>query len=245
MEDSPDAKFSIPSLKPECLLIGYSVGAFGLLIPGTLGLYENFWNIFVFAAWIGLGFFLAKHCTENPDGFLGRLIGSSEDDDTTPPDVPEWLMRSREIEARNYGTLVDEHAPAPAAPEAKAAPKKTAAAAPKPEAKPVEVAAPEPAAPAPEPAPAADAPIADVVNDESKPELLSAARDGAGDDLTRIKGVGPKLAKMLNEMGIHHFDQIAGWSDDNLKWVDENLVSFKGRASRDNWIDQAKELMAS
>ncbi|MEM9370767.1 MAG: fused NADH-quinone oxidoreductase subunit E/endonuclease, partial [Pseudomonadota bacterium] len=64
-------------------------------------------------------------------------------------------------------------------------------------------------------------------------------------DLTRIKGVGPKLAKMLNEMGIHHFDQIAGWSDDNLKWVDENLVSFKGRASRDNWIDQAKELMAS
>ena len=54
--------------------------------------------------------------------------------------------------------------------------------------------------------------------------------------------MGSKLEKMLNEMGFYHFDQIAGWTAAELAWVDENLSGFKGRASRDNWVDQAKIL---
>ncbi|SON54910.1 NADH-quinone oxidoreductase chain 2 [Hartmannibacter diazotrophicus] len=81
----------------------------------------------------------------------------------------------------------------------------------------------------------------EVVSDEFRPVTL-AAPQGEADDLKRIKGVGPKLEKMLNEMGIYHFSQIAEWTDMNLKWVDQNLTGFKGRASRDQWIEQSKVL---
>ena len=75
-----------------------------------------------------------------------------------------------------------------------------------------------------------------------KPTLLEAPRSGGADDLKMIKGVGPKLEDLLNSMGIYHFDQIAAWSDAELAWVDDNLEGFKGRASRDNWVEQAGKL---
>ncbi len=77
---------------------------------------------------------------------------------------------------------------------------------------------------------------------EDKPAALEAARDGVADDLKLIKGVGPKLEKLLNSMGFYHFDQVAAWTDKELGWVDQNLEGFKGRASRDNWVSQAKTL---
>ncbi|MEO1952193.1 MAG: fused NADH-quinone oxidoreductase subunit E/endonuclease, partial [Thioclava sp.] len=75
-----------------------------------------------------------------------------------------------------------------------------------------------------------------------KPKLLDAPRDGGADDLKMIKGVGPKLATLLHSMGIYHFDQIAGWTDAELAWVDSNLEGFKGRATRDDWKGQAEKL---
>jgi NADH-quinone oxidoreductase subunit E len=75
-----------------------------------------------------------------------------------------------------------------------------------------------------------------------QPTGLSAARTGGADNLKMIKGVGPKLEKLLNTMGYFHFDQIAGWDKSDVAWIDENLKGFKGRVSRDNWVDQAKAL---
>jgi predicted flap endonuclease-1-like 5' DNA nuclease len=43
-------------------------------------------------------------------------------------------------------------------------------------------------------------------------------------------------------MGYFHFDQIAAWGPNEVAWVDENLQGFKGRVSRDNWVEQAKVL---
>lgn len=77
---------------------------------------------------------------------------------------------------------------------------------------------------------------------DGKPKLLTKPRGGKADDLKKIKGVGPKLESELNGAGVFHYDQIAGWSKAEVEWADENLVSFKGRVSRDNWVDQAKEL---
>ncbi len=76
----------------------------------------------------------------------------------------------------------------------------------------------------------------------AKPEMLSAAREGGADNLKEIKGVGPKMEQMLNQMGVYHFDQVAGWSADEVAWVDANLKGFKGRVSRDGWVDQARIL---
>lgn len=92
------------------------------------------------------------------------------------------------------------------------------------------------------PAPAAKAEPATA--EGTRPEALSAARDGKADDLKMIKGVGPKLELLLNELGFYHFDQIAAWTADEVAWVDQNLTGFKGRVSRDNWVEQATTLAA-
>lgn len=79
-------------------------------------------------------------------------------------------------------------------------------------------------------------------NEGRKPAVLSAARGGSPDDLKRIKGVGPKLEALLNDLGFFHYDQVASWSHDEVAWVDANLEGFNGRVSRDQWIEQAKVL---
>jgi NADH-quinone oxidoreductase subunit E len=76
----------------------------------------------------------------------------------------------------------------------------------------------------------------------TKPATLEAPRDGNADDLKMIKGVGPKLEALLHEFGFYHFDQIASWTEDEVSWVDQNLEGFKGRVSRDDWVEQAKLL---
>ena len=60
-----------------------------------------------------------------------------------------------------------------------------------------------------------------------KPELIKKPRGGKGDDLKLIWGVGPKLEKMLNGMGVWHFDQVAAWTAKELAWVDERLDGFR------------------
>ena len=95
---------------------------------------------------------------------------------------------------------------------------------------------------------------AERIIDPPKPAIKSAAREidgrpellkkphGKADDLKLIWGVGPALEKLLNKIGIWHFDQIANWSAKELSWVDEKLEGFKGRAKRDEWIKQSKKL---
>lgn len=85
-----------------------------------------------------------------------------------------------------------------------------------------------------EPAPAASAKTAG-------PERL-AAPEGAPDDLTAIKGIGPKLSAQLNELGVFHYRQIAAWTPADGEWIDEYLA-FKGRVARENWVEQAAALM--
>ncbi len=63
------------------------------------------------------------------------------------------------------------------------------------------------------------------------------------DDLKKIKGVGPKLEGVLNAMGIYTFTQVSKMTDREYDLVDSLLTTFKGRAKRDHWAEQAKELM--
>ena len=99
------------------------------------------------------------------------------------------------------------------------------------------------AAPKAKPAKAATKPDAADSAEGAQPETLTAARAGGADDLKKIKGVGPKLEERLNELGFWHYDQIAKWTDAEIEWVDSNL-KFKGRITRDNWVDQATTLAA-
>ncbi len=58
------------------------------------------------------------------------------------------------------------------------------------------------------------------------------------DDLTQISGIGRKLEKQLNALGIYQLMQLASLSPEQICWVDEKL-SFKGRIHREDWVGQA------
>ena len=76
--------------------------------------------------------------------------------------------------------------------------------------------------------------IARVKNNEAKAEPASAAgtAEGAGDDLTKINGVGPAAAKKLYEAGITTFAQLAALDAD----------SFEATKVKPEWVEQAKTL---
>lgn len=81
----------------------------------------------------------------------------------------------------------------------------------------------------------------DTVEEEfAAPAGLMTEAPAVVDDLTTLNGVGPALAKKLNALGVYTFKQIAGFTQDDLTWVDENLGGIKGRCFRDNWVGQAK-----
>lgn len=123
--------------------------------------------------------------------------------------------------------------PAPAAPEAAPTPAAAVPETPAPMPEQAPEAAPEPAAPTPA-----------TSGQGTRPATLDAPREGGADDLKKIKGIGPKLEKLCNSLGFYHFDQIAAWTEDEVAWVDQNLEGFKGRVSRDTWVEQAR-LLAS
>lgn len=118
-----------------------------------------------------------------------------------------------------------------------------------------------PAAPQAAPAPPRDLPVAPVVPDapslpveEPQPAAQPAPAPQApppaqpaaatGDELTRIKGLGPKLAGQLNALGVTSLAQIAAWDDADIDRIDAGLGRFKGRIRRDNWVEQARFLAA-
>lgn len=76
----------------------------------------------------------------------------------------------------------------------------------------------------------------------AKPAKVAAAtpaKNTAADELRQLKGVGPKLVTLLNDLGVRRFDQIAAWSSAEIEAVDAQLGTFKGRIVRDNWVEQA------
>jgi predicted flap endonuclease-1-like 5' DNA nuclease len=65
---------------------------------------------------------------------------------------------------------------------------------------------------------------------------------GPPDDLTRMKGVGPKFARVLNDLGITRFDQLARLSEGDIDRLDQHLGPFRGRLVRDQVPLQADYL---
>jgi large subunit ribosomal protein L21 len=88
----------------------------------------------------------------------------------------------------------------------------------------------------------------------AKPAALAAAAAGvvaaAGAEKTRdtsnlslIAGIGPTIEKKLRAAGIETWEQIAAWTAADVeKWNEE--LALRGRATREEWVEQAKELLA-
>lgn len=73
------------------------------------------------------------------------------------------------------------------------------------------------------------------------PHLLDAPRHGMADDLTALKGIGPKLASALAEFGIYHFDQLATLDEAGIAWLDEQQPGFRMICARHDIVGQAAE----
>ena len=93
--------------------------------------------------------------------------------------------------------------------------------------------------------------VTDILTDGAKPAARSAAKrpakseiaPGAKDDITLIGGVGPKLKEKLAGYGVTSLKQIADMTGADLAKMDAAL-DLKGRAEREEWTEQAKELLA-
>ncbi|MEO8455911.1 MAG: hypothetical protein ABI454_12205 [Sphingomicrobium sp.] len=63
-----------------------------------------------------------------------------------------------------------------------------------------------------------------------------------GDDLCKIKGVGPKFADALHGLGFFRFEQIAHLTPTEIERLDSLLGAFSGRIARDRMVEQADYL---
>jgi predicted flap endonuclease-1-like 5' DNA nuclease len=96
---------------------------------------------------------------------------------------------------------------------------------------------------APAMAPAA-APPAPARLSEPAPASEPVSAPPSNGDITQLKGLGPKLATTLAELGYTRLDQIAALTPDQAADLDARLGNFQGRMARDRWIEQARLLTA-
>lgn len=97
--------------------------------------------------------------------------------------------------------------------------------------------------------------VTEILTDGAKPKKAAAkAKPAAGeskkakaaefnDDVKLIAGVGPALEKKLAVQGVTSLKQIAEWTPAEIERIDDELA-FKGRIEREEWVEQAKDLIA-
>jgi predicted flap endonuclease-1-like 5' DNA nuclease len=97
--------------------------------------------------------------------------------------------------------------------------------------------------------PLPDEPIAADASPYASPAIEAASAPAgdpspAGGSITQLKGLGPKVATRLAELGVTTVGQVAALSDDEAQALDDQLGPFRGRLARDRWIEQARFLAA-
>jgi large subunit ribosomal protein L21 len=75
------------------------------------------------------------------------------------------------------------------------------------------------------------------------PTDIKLAEGVSMDDISLIGGIGPKFQKGLHGLGVTTLAQIAAWTEADVERIETEL-NAKGRVAREEWIEQARELMA-
>ena len=91
----------------------------------------------------------------------------------------------------------------------------------------------------------ADAPVAGIADLEpkAKPAKKAEAKAEVVDDIALIGGIGPVLKEKMTEAGYPTLTSISKLSKKAIAELDEKL-SLGGRIEREEWVEQAKELLA-
>ena len=82
------------------------------------------------------------------------------------------------------------------------------------------------------------APEEEGVRRETRDKALA----GSAEELTAIRGLGPKAAGKLREAGVTTLAEIARWNEEEIDRYDA-LIGGRGRIRRDNWVGQAREIV--
>jgi len=229
-------------------LLALLLGAILAIVLSATGAYTGKWAIvlgllFFLVGGALMAWLLCKRDTAEAQAVASSAPSQASDDAAAAADATADAMAAQEADEANAAAdaaaemAVAEKAAAKSAAAEKAAAEKAAA----------EKAAAEAATKAASSADSTDYDgdgTPEGTDEGTRPATLDGPRDGAADDLKMIKGIGPKLEKLCNSMGFYHFDQIAAWTGDEVAWVNANLAGFKGRVSRDNWVEQAATLAA-
>ncbi len=152
-----------------------------------------------------------------------------------------------EMEAEGRLQAVDTDVPAalaetvvePARPAPKPVERVAEPAAPSPIVAPVSEPIPQPVPVAPPPPPIVETPVEIIAPPTAAPKPSTDAGD-----LTRLKGLGPKVAARLAELNVTRIADLAVLDDAQAADLDEHLGNFRGRMGRDKWIEQARLLDA-
>ncbi|MFO7863277.1 MAG: hypothetical protein R6U85_04705, partial [Salinivirgaceae bacterium] len=74
-------------------------------------------------------------------------------------------------------------------------------------------------------------------------DRIGTANKAEADDLTEISGIGGWISEKLNALDIYTFRQISNFNNLDVDIVTEAIEYFPGRIERDDWIQQARELI--
>lgn len=89
--------------------------------------------------------------------------------------------------------------------------------------------------------------ITEILTDGKKASGAKAAKPATAaldpNDISLIAGIGPTLEKKLRAAGVTNWAQIAAWTDADIAKLDDELA-LRGRVTREEWVEQAKELLA-
>ena len=75
--------------------------------------------------------------------------------------------------------------------------------------------------------------------------VLYTDHPSALDDLSEIKGIGPKTRARLNDLGVYRFKQIANWSPHHVQQFADRLDATEKQIKQDQWIPQARRLLST
>lgn len=81
-----------------------------------------------------------------------------------------------------------------------------------------------------------------IATKSNRPVWILEEPDGEKDSLQDIKGIGPVMEKLLNEIGIFHYNQLARMNESDCLWISDRIRTFPKRIKRDRWQQQAVEL---
>jgi len=80
------------------------------------------------------------------------------------------------------------------------------------------------------------------VHQSKQPVWVLEKAEGKPDNLQALKGIGPVMERLLHEVGIYHYHQLARMTESDVLWVAEKLKTFPKRIKNDRWQQQAVEL---